>query len=178
MIFHETPLNNAYWVEVEQVEDERGFFGRVWCKEEFGKYGLSTEMVQGSVSFNRKKGTLRGMHFQMPPYEETKIVRCTQGGIFDVIIDLRPGSATYVQWYGVELTAENRKMLVIPPGFAHGFQTLADETEVFYLISEFYQPDAARGVRWNDRTFAIDWPTVGHRIISERDQHWPDYILE
>lgn len=178
MIFQETPLQDAYCLGVERIEDERGFFARVWCREEFAKYGLSLEMVQGSVSFNRKKGTLRGMHFQLPPFEETKIVRCTHGGIFDVIIDLRPDSATYSQWYGVELTADNRKMLVIPPGFAHGFQTLKDETEVCYLISEFYHPDSARGVRWNDQTFGIEWPKVDHRIISEKDQHWPDYILE
>jgi dTDP-4-dehydrorhamnose 3,5-epimerase len=178
MIFHETPLKDAYCLDVETVEDERGFFARVWCREEFAKYGLSPEMVQGSVSFNRKKGTLRGMHFQLPPYAETKIVRCTHGRLLDVIIDLRPSSLTYKQWYGVELTAANRKMLVIPPGFAHGFQTLENDTEVFYLISESYHPEAARGVRWNDQAFAIKWPEVDRRIISQRDQQWPNYALE
>ena len=178
MIFDETPLKNAYCLDVDKVEDERGFFARVWCKEEFAKNGLSSEMVQGSVSFNKKKGTLRGMHFQVAPYGETKVVRCTQGRLFDVIIDLRPGSETYMQWYGVELTAKNRKMLVIPPGFAHGFQTLEDDTEVFYLISEFYHPEAARGVRWNDQAFGIKWPETEKRIISQRDQQWPNYVLE
>ena len=176
MIFHETPLRNAYCLEAEHAEDDRGFFARVWCKEEFTKYGLCGEMVQGSISYNRQKGTLRGMHFQLPPYEETKIVRCTQGSIFDVIIDLRPMSQTYTHWYGVELTAENRKTLVIPPGFAHGFQTLVDRTEVFYLISEFYHPEAASGVRWDDPAFAIDWPHIGRRILSGKDQNWPAYV--
>ncbi|MDR4495755.1 MAG: dTDP-4-dehydrorhamnose 3,5-epimerase [Nitrospirales bacterium] len=178
MIFHETPLKNAYYVNVDKVEDERGFFARVWCRETFAENGLALEMVQGSISFNKKKGTLRGMHFQVPPYAETKIVRCTQGRLFDVILDLRPGSVTYKQWHGVELTAKNRKMLVIPPGFAHGFQTLEDDTEVFYLISEFYHPEAARGVRWNDQAFAIKWPETEQRIISQRDQQWPNYVQE
>lgn len=157
------------------MEDERGFFARTWCRRECAAQGLKGQWVQCSISHNRRKGTLRGMHYQIAPHEEAKLVRCTMGAIFDVIIDLRPDSPTYAHHFSVVLTARNRELLYIPEGFAHGFQTLEDDTEVFYHISEFYAPDYARGVRWNDPAFGIRWPD-DDRIISERDQHYPDFI--
>ena len=177
MIFLQTSLKGAYVLELERIADERGFFARSWCKEELESHGLDGDLAQCSLSFNNKKNTLRGMHFQVPPHEETKLVRCTKGSIFDVIIDLRAQSSTYLKWIGVELSAENRNMLYIPKGFAHGFQTLADESEVFYFISEAFHPEAARGVRWNDATFQINWPEVDNRIISSKDQKWPMFVL-
>jgi dTDP-4-dehydrorhamnose 3,5-epimerase len=174
MIFVETKLKGAFLIEPELLCDERGFFARTWCQQEFEKYGLSTRLRQCSISFNRKKGTLRGMHFQHAPHEETKLVRCTSGGMYDVIIDLRSGSATYKQHFAAVLTADNRKMLYIPEGFAHGFQTLADDTEVFYQISEFYTPESASGVRWDDPAFGIVWPSA-ECIISQRDRGYPDF---
>jgi dTDP-4-dehydrorhamnose 3,5-epimerase len=174
MLFNPTKLKDAWVVEVEQREDERGFFARTWCKEEFRDRGLDTNLVQCSISFNKKAGTLRGMHFQLPPFAETKLVRCTQGAIYDVIIDLRQDSETFLQWVGVELSAENRKALYVPKGFAHGFQTLVDNTEVFYQISEVYAPDYARGLRWDDPIFKITWqqPVT---VISLRDRNYEDY---
>ncbi len=177
MIYHQTSLNDAYILELEQIVDERGFFARSWCKEELESQGLDGDLVQCSLSFNSKKDTLRGMHFQIPPHEETKLVRCTNGAIFDVIIDLRVQSSTYMRWMGVELSSENRKMLYIPKGFAHGYQTLAHESEVFYFISEAYHPEAARGVHWNDPAFQIDWPKAEHRVISSKDSSWPMFVL-
>lgn len=176
MIFQETSLKDAYVLELEAIGDERGFFARMWCKEELASHGLDTDLAQCSLSFNHKKGTLRGMHFQIPPSGETKIVRCTQGAIFDVIIDLRAKSPTFLQWMGVELSAENRTMLYIPKGFAHGFQTLADDSEVFYCISATYNPEVARGVHWNDPAFHINWPEAENRVISEKDQNWPMFV--
>ncbi len=175
MIFTETQLNPAFLVDLERREDERGFFARAWCEKEFGEHGLSTRVVQCNLSFNPRAGTLRGMHYQRAPYEEAKLVRCTRGAIYDVIVDLRPDSPTWKRWLGVELTAENRRMLYVPEGFAHGYQTLADETEVFYQVSEFYTPEAEGGVRWDDPAFAIQWPDVDERIMSEKDKTWPDY---
>lgn len=169
-----TKLKDAWIVEVEQLEDERGFFARTWCQQEFSDRGLDANLVQCSISFNKKAGTLRGMHFQLPPFAETKLVRCTQGAIYDVIIDLRQDSETFLQWVGVELTAENRKAFYVPKGFAHGFQTLADNTEVFYQISEVYAPDYARGLRWDDPTFKITWPKPV-AVISIRDRNYEDY---
>ncbi len=177
MIYHKTALNDAYVLELEQIVDERGFFARSWSKEELESQGLNGGLAQCSVSFNRKKDTLRGMHFQIPPYGETKLVRCTSGAIFDVIIDLRVQSSTYMKWMSVELSAVNRKMLYIPKGFAHGFQTLTPESEVFYFISEAYHPEAARGVHWNDPAFQISWPKAEHRVISDRDNNWPMTVL-
>ncbi len=177
MIYHKTALNDAFVLELEQIADERGFFARSWCKEELEARGLDGDLAQCSLSFNSKKNTLRGMHFQIPPYGETKLVRCTTGAIFDVIIDLRVQSSTYMKWVGVELSADNRKMLYIPKGFAHGFQTLVHESEVFYFISEAYHPEAARGVRWNDPAFNISWPHAEHRVISSRDNNWPMTVL-
>ena len=174
MIFSQTKLKGAFIIEPERLEDERGFFSRIWCKREFQTHSLDPHLVQCNISFNRKKGTLRGMHYQVRPHEEAKLVRCTMGSIYDVIIDLRPDSKTYMQWIAIELTSANRKMIYAPEGFAHGFQTLTDNTEVFYQMSEFYVPESARGVRWNDPQFNIVWPD-DKRQISIRDQHFEDY---
>ena len=174
MIFAETKLKGAFIVEVEKHADERGFFARTWCQEEFTTHGLNPRLVQCSISFSRKGGTLRGMHYQSEPYGEAKLVRCTQGAVYDVIVDLRPDSATFKQWIAVELTAENHRMLYVPAKFAHGFQTLEDNTEVSYQMSEFHAPESARGVRWDDPAFAIRWPE-GPRILSERDKSYPDF---
>jgi dTDP-4-dehydrorhamnose 3,5-epimerase len=175
VIFTETKLKGAYVLEIEKLEDERGFFARTWCQREFLANSLNPRLVQCSVSFNRKRGTLRGMHYQEAPNEEAKLVQCLRGAIYDVIIDLRSDSPTYTQWLAVELTAENRRMLYVPEQFAHGFQTLEDNTEVFYQISEFYYPNKARGIRWNDPRFKIAWPNNGP-ILSERDRDLPDFI--
>jgi dTDP-4-dehydrorhamnose 3,5-epimerase len=174
MKFNSVPLGGAHLVELEPVADERGFFARSWCAEEFRSYGLNPGLAQCSLSFNKRKGTLRGMHYQAEPHAEVKLVRCTSGVIYDVILDLRPASPTYCKWFAIELTAANRKMLYIPEGIAHGFQTLADDTEVFYQISVSYHPESARGVRWNDPLFAIEWP-VRDLILSERDRSFPDH---
>jgi len=175
MIFTETKLNGAFIIEPERLEDERGFFARTWCQREFAAHGLSPKWVQCNISFNRKKGTLRGMHYQAVPYEEVKLIRCTMGAIYDVIIDLRSESPTFKQHIAVVLTARNRKMVYVPEGFAHGFLTLRDNTEVFYQMSEFYVAECARGVRWNDPVFGIQWPT-DVRVISDRDRNHPDFI--
>jgi dTDP-4-dehydrorhamnose 3,5-epimerase len=177
MIFTETPLKGSYVVEIEKREDKRGFFGRAWCKKEFESQGLSPELVQSNIAFSNKRGTLRGMHYQVQPYEEAKLVRCTMGAIYDVIIDLRPDSPTYKQWVGVELTSHNRKMLYVPEGCAHGYQTLTDDTEVFYQTSQFYAPAWARGVRYDDPAFGIAWP-IEVRAISDADTRWPPYSPE
>jgi dTDP-4-dehydrorhamnose 3,5-epimerase len=171
-----TPLSfrGAYLIEPELIHDERGFFARTWCPDEFKSQRLNTKVAQCSISYNRRRGTLRGMHYQAEPHAEVKLVRCTAGAIYDVIVDLRHRSATYLQWLAVELTAANHKMLYIPEGFAHGFQTLADESEVFYQISEPYVSECARGVRWNDPTFQIKWP-IADLILSDRDRNFPDH---
>ena len=174
MIFSETSLKGAFIVEFEKREDERGFFARSWDQKEFEAHGLNPRLVQCDVSFNRIKGTLRGMHYQEAPYEEAKLVRCTAGAVYDVIIDLRRDSPTFRQWAGLDLTAENHRMLYIPEGLAHGFLTAADRTELFYQMSEFYVPDKARGVRWNDPAFGIRWPGEV-RVISEKDSSYPDF---
>ena len=175
MIFKETKLRGAYIIELEPLEDERGFFARSFCQKEFEQHSLNFCIVQCNLSHNKRKGTLRGMHYQIPPHEEAKLMSCIRGAIYDVIIDLRPNSSTYRQWFAVELTAENYKMLYVPTGFAHGFQTLVDHTEVFYQMSEFYHPECARGVRWNDPAFGIVWPD-DIRVISDRDRQYPDFI--
>jgi dTDP-4-dehydrorhamnose 3,5-epimerase len=172
MIFTASPLAGAYIVDVSRLEDERGFFARSFCAEEFGAFGLATEMSQCSVSFNARRGTLRGLHFQAAPHDEEKLVRCTRGAIFDVIVDIRPDSQTYRRWFGTELTAANHRSLYIPKGFAHGFLSVTDETEVFYMISAAYVPGAARGLRWNDPAFDISWPFTP-RVISARDAEFP-----
>jgi dTDP-4-dehydrorhamnose 3,5-epimerase len=178
MIFTETPLAGAFVIDLEPVRDERGFFARTWCELEFEARGLEARPVQCSLSFNERAGTLRGLHYQAAPFEEVKIVRCTRGAIFDVIVDLRPDSPTRGRHAHVVLSASNRRMLYVPRGFAHGLQTLADGTEVEYLISEFHQPAYARGVRWNDPAFKIQWPDVPHRIMTMRDRTYPDFMPE
>lgn len=175
MRFIETELKGAFLIEIEPREDERGFFARAWCEEEFRAHGLNPQIRQCNISFNRYRGTLRGMHYQVAPYGEVKVVRCTAGAVYDVIIDLRPESPTYCRWTGVELSQSNRRMLYIPEGFAHGFQTLQDNTELFYQMSESFHPEAARGVRWDDPLFGITWPPVERRILSERDRQFPDF---
>ena len=174
MIFTETRLKGAYIIKPEQLKDKRGFFARTWCRREFEIHGLNSRLFQCNISYNKKKGTLRGMHYQIPPSEEAKLVRCTMGSVYDVLIDIRPGSPTYKEWFSVELTADNRKMVYIPEGFCHGFITLKDHTEVFYQMSEFYAPDCARGIRWNDPAFGIVWPEKV-MLISERDRSYPDF---
>jgi dTDP-4-dehydrorhamnose 3,5-epimerase len=174
MIFTRTRLAGLWLVEIEPRADERGHFARTWCAREFAEHGLDTRLVQASLSFNRRRGTLRGMHFQHPPHAEVKLVRCTRGALWDVAIDLRPSSPTYCCWQAFELTAENAAALYIPEGFAHGFQTLADDTEVFYQMSAFYAPDAAAGVRHDDPAFGIQWP-LPVTSMTPRDAAWPDY---
>ncbi len=172
MIFTETILNGSYLIDMEPVEDERGFFSRSFCRKEFSSHGLKTNIAQCNVSFNKKKSTLRGMHFQIPPKAEAKLVRCTRGAIYDVIIDLRPQSVTYCKWAAFDLTAQNCKALYIPEGFAHGFQTAEDNSEVFYQMFETYAPDYAAGVRWDDPAFGITWP-LNNPIMSEKDLRYP-----
>jgi len=174
VILTQTPLAGAFVIEPEPLEDTRGLFARTWCRREFEARGLETRIAQCSTSFNRRKGTLRGMHYQRPPFAETKIVRCTRGSMYDVIIDLRSDSSTFTRHFALVLTVENRKMMYVPKGFAHGFQTLEDDTEVFYQISEFYSSEHARGVRWNDPAFGIRWPD-DDRTIVDRDRSYPDF---
>jgi dTDP-4-dehydrorhamnose 3,5-epimerase len=174
LIFSETALPGAFRIDLEPLLDARGFFARSFCTAEFEAHGLNPACIQCNISFNRRRGTLRGMHFQHPPHDEAKLVRCTQGAIHDVIIDLRPDSPTCRQYLALELTAENHRMLYVPPGFAHGFQTLAENTEVFYQMSAAYQPAAATGLRYNDPAFQIPWP-LPIAEISERDRTYPDY---
>ncbi len=173
MKFKQLKIKGAYLITPEFIKDERGFFARTACAREFKKNGLLSHWPQHSISFNKAKGTLRGMHFQPQPYGEIKLVRCTQGAIFDVLVDLRPRSKTFRRWVGVELSAANRKLIYIPKGVAHGFQTLTPNTEIFYLISEFFRADKARGVRWDDTAVGIHWPK-GRRLISKRDRAFED----
>ena len=177
MISTELKLPGAYLIEPERIEDERGFFARTWSGVEFERHGLNPKLVQCNISFNRERGTLRGMHFQASPYEECKLIRCTRGRIFDVIIDLRSDSQTFKQSFGVELNRELRNMLYVPEGFAHGFLTLEDETEIFYQMSQSFEPNAARGVRWNDPVFGIDWPEEV-RIMKDRDKNYADFLTD
>ena len=174
MKFVPTPLGGAYVIELEPSFDERGFFARSWSAEDFKERGLAAKMAQCSISFNTRKGTLRGMHYQSEPHAEAKVVRCSAGAMYDVLVDLRRGSPTHCRWFGVELSADNRKLLYVPEGIGHGFQTLTDNTEIFYQISQDYRSDASRGVRWNDPVFTIDWP-IANPILSERDRSFPDY---
>ena len=172
MIFRELELPGAYLIELEPIHDERGFFARSYCEREFGEHCLNTRWVQCNISFNRRKGTLRGLHYQAPPHEEIKLIRVTRGALYDVLVDIRPESPAYRKWVGVELTADNARMLYVPEGLAHGFQTLADDTEVFYQMSEFYNPQAARGLRWDDPELDIEWPGQVS-VISEGDRGLP-----
>ena len=174
MTFHETKISGVFEIHLEPKLDERGFFARSWCQREFESNGLNPRLVQCSVSFSARRGTLRGMHFQAAPSAEVKLVRCTKGSIYDVVLDLRIQSPTFKQWMGVVLTAENRKMVYVPEGCGHGFLTLEDKSEVFYQISEFYNAESARGVRWNDPAFQIVWPEKVE-VISERDRTYRDF---
>jgi dTDP-4-dehydrorhamnose 3,5-epimerase len=175
MTFRELELPGAFLIELDRIEDERGFFARTFCRDEFAEHGLATEIVQANTAFNRRNGTLRGMHFQAAPHEEAKLVRCTRGAVYDVIVDLRRDSPTFTRWVSVELTVEKDTMLYVPEGFAHGYQTLEDETETSYLMSQRYEPSAGRGVRWDDPAFGIEWPDEGDRTMNERDRTWPDF---
>ncbi len=174
MRFIQTILPGVYLIELERLEDERGFFARAWCQDEFAQHQLNAQIVQCNISFNSKQGTLRGLHYQIAPYEEAKVVRCTAGAIYDVVVDLRSHSPTFRHWIGVELSATNHTMVYIPSGLAHGLQTLEDNTEVFYQMSEFYHPECARGVRWDDTAFKISWPLLP-TVISAKDQQYPDF---
>jgi dTDP-4-dehydrorhamnose 3,5-epimerase len=174
MIFSETKLAGAFLIDLDRKEDARGFFARVFCVDEFRAHGLKPEVAQCSISFNRRKGTLRGMHWQAAPKAEAKLIRCTRGAIFDVIVDLRPKSPTRLQHITTELSEYNGRMLYIPEGLAHGFQTLADDTEVFYQMTEFFTPDCGRGARWNDPAFEIAWP-LPDPIMNDRDRTWEDF---
>jgi dTDP-4-dehydrorhamnose 3,5-epimerase len=176
MIFRGTVIEGVWVVEPERFEDERGFFARTWDTAEFARRGLNGRLAQCSISYNRRRGTLRGMHYQAAPHEEAKLVRCTSGSIFDVAVDLRAASATFRRWVGTELSAENRLAMYVPEGCAHGFLTLTDNSEVAYQISEFHAPDAARGVRWDDPAFGIDWPAEA-LVVNERDGSYPDFVV-
>jgi dTDP-4-dehydrorhamnose 3,5-epimerase len=175
MIFKATDINGAFIVDVEKIGDERGFFGRVFCRREFEAHGIDLQIQQANIGFSRARGTLRGLHYQVFPHGEAKLVRCTAGALFDVILDLRPDSSTFKKWVGVELTVENRTMLYVPEGCAHGYLTLADDTEIYYLVSQYYHATAERGVRWNDPAFEIEWPITKGLVISDKDKSWPDW---
>ncbi len=175
MKFTETPLGGLFVIELERLEDPRGFFARSWCEREFARHGLDPSLKQCNVSFNSRRGTLRGLHFQRPPHGETKLVRCTRGALWDVVVDLRRSSSSHLQNFAIELNEDNRAMLYIPEGFAHGFLTLRDDTEVFYQMSTFFEPGAAAGYRWNDPAFSISWPPAGDLVISDKDQALPLY---
>ena len=177
MIFTETAVAGAFVIEPEPIRDERGFFARTWCSREWAQRGLTPAMAQASISFNRRRGTLRGLHFQAAPHAESKLVRCTSGALYDVVVDLRPESPTFLRHAAVVLDAAGRRTVYVPEGVAHGFQTLADDTEVFYMISEFYDPASARGVRWDDPAFGIEWPPA-ERTMSERDRSYPDFHVD
>ena len=172
MIFQKTRLQGAYIIEPERLDDERGFFARTYCDREFTEHGIAFECAQSNISFNKRKGTLRGMHYELKPHAAAKLVRCTMGAIYDVIVDLRPGSPTYAQWAAVELTADNRKMLFVPEGFAHGFQSLVDNTETAYLMSAAYVAESSAGIRWNDPKLGIVWP-LAEPIMNARDRALP-----
>ena len=177
MEFSETKLPGAFLISMRKIQDHRGFFARGWCQEEFSTHGLTPNMVQLNVGFSHKKGTVRGLHYQLPPHAEAKFVRCTRGAIFDVIVDVRPDSPTRGQWLGAELTADNGLMLYAPEGFAHGYQTLAEDTEAYYLTSAFYAASAARGVRYDDPAFGVSWP-LPVSVVSDADTAWPDYSID
>jgi dTDP-4-dehydrorhamnose 3,5-epimerase len=175
VIFTPSRLKDAYLIDVERRADERGFLARTFCEREFAEHGLPMRIVQSSTIHSPRRNTLRGLHYQEAPHREIKLVRCTRGSIFLVMVDLRPDSATAGDWLGVELTADNERLAYVPEGFAQGYQTLEDDTEVLYQMSHEYVPEAARGVRWDDPAFGIEWPAAEERLISERDRAWPDH---
>lgn len=172
MTFTETKIKGAYLIDIKKISDDRGFFGRAYCKKEFDRLGITNEVVQVNVSSNNKKGTFRGLHMQVAPAEETKLVRCTRGSIFDVLVDLRPESETFLHWTGVTLNSKEFNMLYVPKGCAHGYLTLEDDTDVMYQVTEYYTPEAERGFRWNDPTFNISWP-IEPLVISAKDESQP-----
>jgi len=174
MDFIETPLKGAFLISLKKIEDNRGYFARAWCRDELAHHGLNPNMVQLNTGFSHRRGTLRGMHYQVAPHEEAKFVRCTRGSIYDVMVDLRVGSPTRGQWFGAELTADNGAMLYVPEGFAHGYQTLVDDAEMYYMTTAPYAPGGARGVRHDDPAFLISWP-LPVSVISEADQNWPSF---
>ena len=178
MIFTETALPGAFVIDLERREDERGFFARAFCQREFSELELATHLVQTNVAYSRRRGTLRGLHFQVAPHQEAKLIRCVAGALYDVIVDLRPTSPTFKEWTSVVLTPENRRTLYVPKGFAHGYQTLADRTEMLYHMSEFYAPECERGVRYDDPAFGIHWPDVDERLLSEKDRSWGRFVDE
>jgi len=178
MKFIETKISGAFIIEPTKITDERGFFARTWSKKQFDAHGVISCFVEFNTSFSKTSGTIRGLHYQVPPFREAKLVRCTKGAIYDVIIDLRPESLSYKRWLGVELRADTYKMLYVPEGVGHGFQTLEDDAEVFYPVSQFYSPEFERGVRWDDPMFAIEWPETERVIISDKDRSWRDYRVE
>jgi dTDP-4-dehydrorhamnose 3,5-epimerase len=177
MIFTETKLRGVYVLEPQRFVDERGFFAPAFSAKEFAERGMASEFVESNISYSKSCGTIRGMHYQATPYGQAKLVRCTRGAVYDVAVDLRRDSPTYREWVGVELTAENRRMLYLPGDCGHGFQTLVDDTEVFYMVSQPYVPESGRGFRWDDPAFSIEWPDVGNRVLLKRDQEYPDYTL-
>jgi len=177
MKFTETKLKGVFLIEPRRFQDERGFFAPSFSAKEFSAQGLDSEFVENNISYSQSCGTTRGMHYQAAPYGQSKLVRCTRGAVYDVAVDLRPHSPTYGQWVGVELTAENRSMLYLPGDCAHGYQTLVDDTEVFYMVSKPYAPESGRGFRWNDPAFGIEWADVGKRVVIQRDQDYPDFKL-
>lgn len=175
MFIEPTSIDGLYTIDPQRYEDDRGYFARAWCVNEFSEEGLVAGFVQGSISYNARANTLRGMHYQTEPHGETKLIRCEAGAIYDVLLDLRPDSDTYLRWESFELTPENGRQLYVAPGLANGFQTLVDNTVVGYQIDTFYQPDYAAGVRWDDSAFAISWPEADQRIMSDKDRSWPDF---
>ena len=174
MVFNPTPLQGLYLIDLEKRGDDRGFFARAFCEKEFAAQGLVTRFVQVNNSLSAQKGTLRGMHYQLAPRAETKLVRCIRGALYDVVLDLRPSSPTFGRHFGAELTSENRRMMYVPKGFAHGFLTLTPDTEALYFVDEFYAPEQERGVRWNDPKFNIVWPTLP-AVLSDKDRNWRDF---
>lgn len=178
MIFHETKLKGAFTIEIEPIRDNRGFFSRVNCQREFAEHGLTNHFVQSNITFSPAVGTLRGLHYQIAPHKEIKLVRCNRGAIYDIIVDLRPESDTYLEWLATTLTADARNMLYIPAGFAHGYQTLEENTEVYYQVGQFYAPEFERGIRWNDPVLNITWPETDLLILSEKDRAWPDFVTK
>ena len=172
MKFKEIKLSGAFVIEIEKKEDDRGFFARTWCQNEFKAHGLNILSVQANTGYNRKKGTLRGLHYQVAPNQETKLIRCIKGKVFEVMIDLRPDSTTYKEWFGIELTEDDTNMVFVPENFARGYLTLSDNTEVLYQVSQFYAPESEKGIRWNDPAFGIKWPLTDGLTISEKDKSW------
>ncbi len=177
MIVKNTSIENVFVIEPERYEDERGFFARTWSEIELAALGVETRFVEGNISFNKMRGTLRGMHYQAEPHGQAKLVRCTRGAVYDVAVDLRPSSPTFKQWVGVELSAENRWMLYVPGDFGHGYLTLADETEVYYQVTAPYAPESSRGFRWDDPAFQVQWPEVGELTVNNRDLEYPDFQI-